>query len=891
MPNQQKSISFDARKLSLRDTSYLLRFFERERIFLYNYARKHNITYPKLPALHVEDYGLLIVRDEEGPDSYIPIESLSIPLKKLVNSDDITNLHNHFFRTLRQKFFTINDWNTEKVWVDSVLLDKLISDTLSHLPPPAVKQMESMSKNPTQAFENSVPQTNQQIHAATMSSQPILTPMTVEHLPQLATQLPPQQIPTLLNAPIHDTISFGMPTETRTAYLPPEGMAYGGVLEDLKDLALGSYQVNEIINVPVNTQQGTILFRKKYGLDMLGGYAKRWVNLHKRYTGPITFRVRIVSTSIVQGNIRIGWNLGDDTIINIDNSSKFGAVDFDLSQPNNEFDFTIQPIAESTGRFFFTTDEEPKDQGFIYAMLLTPITNNFSDLGSIQMIVESRLHPNFCLSDPLDVDVDAVGLSAELDGILNNKDLNLKNSTVYIETRKYPKYPVGLPGSETVRELQLKSRNPITKRIDQDTTYGPMFQIDNLSANFFSDIYLDNNGASPKEYRSTYVSFPEPKCNLFGADAKARPVEGPLLVSYGVIKRDDKLTSIQSVNFDVSEFSNDLLQNLTTDFSNDLSTAVISTTLVDEELDANTLPNGYYTVEIGPTILPSLSAAAAAQNFNVVPRSDAGWVLYNYCNINCPAGGQVKISLLDKIFNTTQCEFLYRKEIGFFTSATEAQRFSFLDSTLDSFIIKVAIFNDRSNVVLRNDLPSFNPMTNPTRRFRKQMFSILGAAGGLLGGLGQGLMQNSQNNFEHSMQDDRLQNNMDLQGMRGDQALAQINASGNMSLLNTQQQGQNSVANITTQGIQNRKTMQAEFGLNNAGNNLFRSPMNRAANHVSPLSKQADYTNGALSSATVDTRNLPNRDYRPTRFVGTPQSVNRTGVMPISGTGRSVSSC
>nr|QKN88991.1 MAG: hypothetical protein [Riboviria sp.] len=714
-----------------------------------------------------------------------------------------------------------------------------------------------------QATQMENPGINAAINHTMNAHAPATMALPVEHLPQLATMLPGQGIPTMVNTPINNTMEDGPLIEARTTYLPTTLMSFGGIVEDFKDIAVGSYQVVEVLSVPVNTQQGTVIFKKSYGLDMLGGFARRWVNLHQRYSGPIQFKISIIASTITQGLLRIGYNQGENTPINIANSSKFGAVDFDLSKDNNDIFFTIRPTSD--GKFFFRTDEDPgADQGFIFGLLLTQLTNNFSELGAIQIIIQSRLHPEFCVADPLEDGITpGPTTSNSLQQTITASGANQANSTLFIESRMYPKYP-----DTAAQTAMISLFDPtFTKRAAQRVvgivtgipntgsthTFTNSFGFTNTSVSVSGQpLKMEMNALDTSQaFASRYTSYAVPtqtmnwKYTNTGNPEETVPAVYKVLstVMKGYITTFDQL-SIELPN-SVAALAGEEGEYVPFTANPDVPASTqITAVYVANTLDNKTLPGGYFTVEIGPVSTPSVSAAALAQNLNIIPRSDLGWVINNWCRANCPATGQIKITVSDPTFSQTILELLYRPTIGFLTTAPSAQAFTYLNANLSGYVFSTTTYADQTAVTLNNDFGGFASM-GATSRANPQMFNILG---GLLGGIGQG-MQNNQN----------YNNQYNLQQLQGQQQLNNINAQGGYSLQNTALQGKNSLNNILQQGrntayntnvqaYQQRQTSAFNQSLSNLGNNMMHSPQNNASARnpgPGPAPFSVDNTTGA----------------------------------------------
>lgn len=725
-----------------------------------------------------------------------------------------------------------------------------------------------MERNPNQNVASMTQQANPGINSGlstTMAANaPAMTVLPVEHLPQLASMLPPQGVETLVNTPINNTMADGPLIEARTCYLPTELMAYGGIVEDLKDIATGSYQVNEVLSVPVNTQQGTVVFKKMYGLDMLGGYTKNWVNLHERYAGPIQFKASIIANSITQGFLRIGYNQGENVNITIANSSKYGAVDFDLSKDNNDVYFTIRP--NSDGKFFFRTQDPPSpDRGFIFGMLLTQLTNNFSEVGSIQIVISSRLHPEFTVANPIDFTAGPTPASDNsLQQAIVASGAPLDDTTLFIESRQYPKYP-DLEANPTTVSLfadnlskaQTSTRflgamtgvalgtNPIPSEV---LNYG--FTYTNRGPKVTDFVVSSMDPTPGTSARTTKMAVPNLEMHWSDTGSANPPDTIPATLLQSTLVKDGILHPFEQLTFTLdSSLAVNPTEGTYIPFIGNPSTPTqlkLTAVTLDTGLDQASLPSGYYSVDFASTMTPSASDGAIAQNLNLVPRARLGWIIWNWCRANCPTNGQIKITIADPTFSQTILEVLYRPKVGFLTTAAASQAFTFFNSNLAGYTFRTTTYSDQTPVTLNNDFSSFASMKAPNR-FYRQMFNILG---GGLAGFGQGMI--NQGNWK---------NNLDMQRMIGGQQLANIDAQGRWSnsnvrltgrnqLRNTQLTGQNTLRNTMLQAQEQRNTAAFNMGLANLGNNMMASPQNNAAaraSHPSYQRPQAIQDSGFLS--------------------------------------------
>jgi len=696
-------------------------------------------------------------------------------------------------------------------------------------------------------------------------------------------------MPAMENMFVSSTIPYGNPLQTRLDYLPDSLLAAGGVTEDLKDLAYGSYQVVEVIQVPVSTQQDRLVYTVSYGLDLLGGYAGIWAKLHKRFTGPIAVKFTFISNSVIQGSMRVYWNLPGKPR-NIANSSPYGARDVDLSAPRQEINMMLQPISGPDGKFFFTTGEPNADQAEINIITLTDIGNSFSGLGNIQIVVESRILPTMRFADPYGTD-EVAPVDQSLEQALVLSEVDLSDSTIFIETKRYPKFP-DLPADVTNFMTPLNTDITRLKDFSPTTTTVDFGVIQNSKCRLSNDTIVDDLRTEAGTYNTnTYTAVVGDDsisydCSTTIVGGKVlRTVQGISaqqdLTFYTLNEKETQTASVSSLN-KVSRIGNRLVSsldyNLMFRYNGNVTTAYYHPTrpllvypkalnasevgniTIDSSLDTLTLPQNFYTIEIGAISL-SDPIMETAPDLNSAVRSQAGWVIYNYCRENCPDGGQVKISIVDPTFKTTIVEFLYRRDIGFFTNATAAQINTFFNGTLNNFQVRTQIYKDKATVQLNNDFSSFISRVATETKKVPRIRTEAAIIGGIFGGIGSGLTQWGQWNHENEMQQADInnsrylatlnnQNSIMLRQMMGEQTLEQMNTRWNQ---------QNMYDNI------NRTAKNVKGASQGAMFQPARAPTNRRNNKMASLRPDQDplgVSDQRAKQQYNDRRNMNNRNFQ-----------------------------
>lgn len=563
----------------------------------------------------------------------------------------------------------------------------------------------------------------------------------------------------------------------RSYGLDPTHIIEGGVMEDARTVAYANYTTLNITTIPIGTPKDSLLFKLNYGYDMFSGFILQWLDQHRRFMGPVRFRIRVEGASTFTGSVRIfWWPYQDVTDVDTSISSTYGSVDLAINSTNQIWTFTLLPNSDDRLISYFTRTSDFSKQPCIIAKSLTNFTNSFNtDVGYIQLITEVCLDPMFIVAEPIITTGTLRSLDdkGNLSQLFASLGIDLKNFRIALDGTTYPKYGVDVfknkVNKKTYGFAAFHKNHKMMTPTDLESILPP-----SIVSTECEIMTITKFAKEEGEYDRGYFYQGNAVC-----DPDIFPNLRNLAILSDNVPNDDVIGAIpedeMAGNTIIAMFSFKDLSYQVGRTGQTTTTGTNVWTVNDEETDLSQviINNAHYTF----TSTKNLTQGRVTVDFIDSNHPQVSQLLLDGKNVLAPSFiTKTLLSLVeplkddqmmvftarDPTFDTIVYQFVYDKSVGFYTKPSQGKtRYAFSQQGLQDYNWNYETMPLNRNVNLYFNTEGFGTFETETppkkRTYQFQMASMV--LGGL-GGLFSGMSQSHQNQLDRDLQMKLQANNL-----------------------------------------------------------------------------------------------------------------------------------